>query len=426
MTLCDYIKRVIRYGPKGIVLWTRIKWGEYKARRFFMRNARRFDLTPVRGVTLIGSFTGHDSISKVMRDFLFAVHDAGIPYQTFSTGGDGNPVQMGVADLLTPIEEFRIKKYSLVVEMFNGFVPDDLMLDIANVAFWEFEDGFLPVYPQFTHKKHIIGMSDFVVETLRRELPRSTEVSKLLYPFRCSTGDIKPRADIRKRFKIKQDAFVVFFNFDFASGFNRKNPEGAIRAFAKAFKDTKDAFLVFKTMRSNGFPERVACLEQLAVELGVRDRFIMIHEYLSDVDIYSLTNACDVYLSLHRGEGFGLGVAEAMLLGLSVVVSDYSATTEFCNPSNAILVPCKIVPPRQNQRDHLTYSYVTKWADPDISFAANALIRIYNNPSMRAHIGLYAREYIIEYFSLGRFKESLEKLLHDNFHNEIVRHFVWK
>jgi hypothetical protein len=45
---------------------------------------------------------------------------------------------------------------------------------------------------------------------------------------------------------------------------------------------------------------------------------------------------------------------------------------------------------------------------------------------MRAHIGLYAREYIREYFSLGRFKESLEKLLHDNFHNEIVRHFVWK
>lgn len=411
MTLLDYVKRVMKYGPKGVNLWARIKWGEFKARNFLRRNARRFDMIPVPGVTLIGSFTGRDSISKVMRDLLFSVRDAGIPFQTLSTGGGGDPVQMGVADLLTPLEQFRIRKYSLVVEMFNGFVPGDLVPNVANVAFWEFEDGFLPVYPQFANKKHVIGMSDFVVGALRRELPESVKISKLLYPFRPGFGELKPRTDMRKRFNIPPDAFSVFFNFDFASGFNRKNPEGAMRAFATAFGDVSDAFLVFKTMRAGGFPDRVASLEQLACELGVSDRFIMIHEYLSDVDVYSLTNACDVYLSLHRGEGFGLGVAEAMLLGLPAVVSDYSATKEFCNQSNSIPVPCKIVSPCENQRDHLTYSYVTKWADPDVSFASDALRRLYDDSSFRECLGLRAQEYIKEYFSLRRFKESITELL---------------
>ena len=411
MTVFDIVRRVVKYGPRGVRLWAGLKLIDIRLRRFINQNAKLQDFAPERGVTLVGSFTGRDSINKVMRDLLFMVRDTGIPFQALNTGAYEDPAGTGVLELLTPPEHFRIRKHPLVIEMFNGALPKGLVPDLANIAFWEFEDGFLPVYPSFAHKTHVIGMSDFVVETLRRELPSTVKVSKLLYPFRPSFCEIPSKEMMRARFGIPQDAFVVFFNFDFACGFSRKNPDGAMRAFAGAFKNDPGTYLVFKTMRSQGVPERVASLERLAKELGIEDRFTMIHEYLINSDLYGLTNACDVYLSLHRGEGFGLGVAEAMSLGLPVVVSDYSSTTEFCKVGNSIPVPCRIVAPLPEQRDHLTYTYVTKWAEPSVSFAADALRRLKDDLDLRKQIGDKARMDVADHFSVANFKASLERLI---------------
>ena len=411
MTFHDYAKRVFKYGLRGVLAWTDIKKNEFKLRHFFKRNARNVVVKPSKGVTLVGSYTGQDSINKVMRDLLLAITDAGIPCQALNLGPQVDPAETGVLKLTTSKDNFAIKKHPLVLEILNSIVPPELVEDSATIAFWEFEDGFLPVYPAYAQKSHVIGMSDFVVDTMRKELPASVKVSKLLYPFRPGLKEIPSRRDVRKRFCIPDHSFAVFFNFDFASGFGRKNPDGAMRAFAAAFNDDSDAVLIFKTMRSSQFPERVRYLEELADKLGIAGRFRMIHEYVSNADIYGLTNACDVYLSLHRGEGFGLGVAEAMSMGLPVVVSDYSATTEFCKDWNSIPVPCKLVPIGSGQNDHLTYSYVTKWAEPDIAFAADALKRLKNDPYLLQSIGTRARQDIAEYFSLDNFKASLEKLL---------------
>lgn len=411
MTTIDYIRRVARYGVKGVVLWLRIKIGDHRHRRFFFENAKCLTAKPQRGVTLVGPFAGSGSLNKVMRDLLFSVRDTGIPFQAYNTSGNDDLAKSGFANLITPVQDFKINKYSLIIDLFDGVVPDVIACRHANIVFWEFEDGFLPVYPAFARKTEVIGMSDFVVRTMQHELPPSVKVSKLLYPFRPSFGELPPRQEMRRRFDIPEEAFVVFFNFDFSSGFDRKNPDGAMRAFAEAFRNDQQAVLVFKTNNSSRFPGRVESLSRLAAELGIADRFIMIHNYISNVDIYGLTSACDVYLSLHRGEGFGLGVAEAMALGLSVVVSDYSSTTEFCNSNNSILIPCRIVKLGKGQIDHLTYTYVTKWAEPDISLAADALRRLRNDVALRAQIQDRAKRDIAEHFSISNFRASLEALL---------------
>lgn len=411
MTLIDYAKRVFRYGPKGLKIWADIKLGEFKSKRFLIKNAKTRKTKTERGVTLVGPFSGPGSLSKTMRDLLLSVHETGIPYQTFSGGGEEDPTGSNALNLLTPMSDFNIRKYSLVLDFFNGIVPNDLVPNIATIIFWEFEDGFLPVYPAFKKKKHVVGMSDFVVDIMRNQLPSSTKVSKLLYPFRHSFGNVPDRMEMRKRFGIPEDAFVVFFNFNFASGFARKNPDGAMRAFAAAFRNDPHAFLLFKTSRADEFRQRAEFLSRLATELGIQNRFAMINDHISSLEIYGLTNACDAYLSLHRGEGFGLGVAEAMSLGVPVVVSDYSATTEFCNKENSMPVPCKVVAPAPGQNDYLTYSYVTKWAEPDISAAADCLRRIRTDSALREQIKSNAKRYIAEHFSPQNFKASLESLL---------------
>ena len=414
MTIADIGKRVLRYGASGVRLWLSIKIDEWKTRRFVRTNARQYPLKPERGLTIVAGVSAPGSISKVMRDLALTARDAGIPVQIYDPGASEDAAETGILALVTPPQDFRIRKYSLVLDVFNGVVPPLEGIDVASVAFWEFEDGFLEVYPRFARKPHVVAMSDFDAEVFRRLLPEKVRVSKLLYPFRFQPPHLPSRSEIRRRFGIPPDAFAVFFNFDFGSGYGRKNPDGSMRAFAKAFADDGSSVLVFKTMRAADFPERVAELKRLADDLGIARRFVMVGSYLSNSDLYGLTNACDAYLSLHRGEGFGLGVAEAMSLGLPVVVSDYSSTTELCTSENSIPVPCKTVSINGSQTGHLTYSYVTKWAEPDIDFAADALRLLRSDAALRTQIGAAGKSFMAQHFSVTRFKTSLARLLDES------------
>lgn len=411
MTIADIGKRVLRYGVDGVTLWLRIKLEEWKTRRFIRANARNYPLKPERGLTIVAGVSAPGSLSKVMRDLALTARDAGFPVQIYDPGATEDPAQTGILALVTPQQDFRIRKYSLVLDVFNGVVPPLDGIDVASVAFWEFEDGFLEVYPRFVRKSHVVAMSDFDAAVFRRLLPSTVRTSKLLYPFRFQPPHLPSRSEIRKKFGIPPDAFAVFFNFDFGSGYGRKNPDGAMRTFAKAFADDSSTVLVFKTMRASDFPDLVTELKRLANDLGIFHRFLMISSYLSNSDLYGLTNACDAYLSLHRGEGFGLGVAEAMSLGLPVVATDYSSTTEFCTSENSILVPCKTVPINGSQTGHLTYSYVTKWAEPDMDFAADALRRLKSDAALRAQIGAAGKSFMSKHFSVKSFRASLAQLL---------------
>ena len=219
-------------------------------------------------------------------------------------------------------------------------------------------------------------------------------------------------SEIRKKYGIDENAFMVFFNFDYASGYGRKNPEGAIRAFAKAFSKTDDnAILVLKTQNAARYSNRVNTVKNLAEELGVSDRTIMIEHYLPEKELYALTNACDVYLSLHRGEGFGLTLAEAMVMGRAVVCTDWSSTTEFCVSECAFPVPYKLVDVVPDMLGSVTYGKVVRWAEPDVDVAAAILRRLHDDPDLRKVVGDQARGRILNQFSVENFRRSVEEFL---------------
>ena len=203
----------------------------------------------------------------------------------------------------------------------------------------------------------------------------------------------------------------MFFNFDFGAGFNRKNPDGSMRAFSKAFSDIHNAKLVLKTKSANTHPDRVAQLRNLAKELGITSKLVMIDTTIPQLDLFGLTNACDVYLSLHRGEGFGITLAEAMAMGKPVVCTNWSATTEFCKPDCTLPVPYKLVQVKSDQIDHPYYHDVIEWAEADIDAAASVLRRLYEDHALRHDIGIKAAKSIKEQFSIANFKKSVEDFL---------------
>ena len=156
---------------------------------------------------------------------------------------------------------------------------------------------------------------------------------------RAATARHRPASPVRARprgdFGLPPDAVVVLVSFNLASSFVRKNPFAAIAAFRGAFGDRPDRILVLKVSHPDHAPADFARLTQMAQAPNIR----IDTRTLPPADRHALTACADIVLSLHRGEGFGLVMAEAMLLGKPVVATGWSGNTDFMDTSNAALGP---------------------------------------------------------------------------------------
>ena len=190
---------------------------------------------------------------------------------------------------------------------------------------------------------------------------------------------------------------------------------GLIRAFERAFERNergRDATLVLKSMRLHWFPE----LERFLREAVADVNGVLITDDLSPEEMTSLLHAVDVYVSLHRSEGFGLGMAEAMRLGKPVIATAYSANVDFCTTANSLQVGYKLIPIRDD--DHRFHPAMTGlyragqiWADPDLAQAARWMRYLFERPAERRRLGEAARETILRDYSRQAVGRSLEARL---------------
>ena len=358
-----------------------------------------------RGVTVIADLTGRLALSKTMRDFVTLLGQAGIPYQTYDTRLRPEIPKEDYERILTPKSEFDFHRYTHTVELYRSILPDGLPEKKSRIVFHDSAAGILEAMPFLDTTDSILAMSDFNYDYFKSALKRS-KVFKVVYPLLLPDRERTPRDEVRAKYDIGRDDFVVFFNFDFGS-YYRKNPMASMRAFAKAFADVPSAKLVFKTKNAAKCPERVRELEGLARDLSIADKFIHLSAYLPRRDVDGLTDACDVYLSLHKSEGFGIGIAEAMSLGHPAVVTDWSASTEFCKPDNSMPIPYKLVPIKPWEYPDC----LKEWAEADVDAAAAALRKLYDDPAFRADLGRRAKAFIDGYFTVSNFKSSMEAFL---------------
>ena len=168
-----------------------------------------------------------------------------------------------------------------------------------------------------------------------------------------------PGIDMRALLGVAKDAFMGLAIMDVVSCPERKNPWAHVRAWRKAFDDDPNAVLVMKLRV--GKRSRVV-LDELRDLIGEAKNVILLSEDLGGDEIAALHHAADVYLSLHRSEGFGLGIFEALLLGTKVVATDWSANAEY-GPSfsNYIPVPARLIPYRDWTAHYADAAF--EWAD---------------------------------------------------------------
>lgn len=214
-------------------------------------------------------------------------------------------------------------------------------------------------------------------------------------------------ADLKRAdFGLADDSFVVLTMFHMQSGFVRKNPIAAVTSFRLAFGDDPKVCLVIKIADGALQPWALGEIEKA---VGTAPNIRILHDKLSREGVAALIACSDVVISLHRSEGFGLVLAQAMRLGKPVIATAWSGNMDFMNPLNSALVDYALVPVHDPQGNYTQRDQV--WADPDIEQAAQWLDRLANDRALRARIGQTAAQETAKRFSITAYGEAVSRAL---------------
>jgi len=216
-----------------------------------------------------------------------------------------------------------------------------------------------------------------------------------------STGVQLSRFLGRRYFGVPESAYAFLFAFDLRSYYQRKNPQAVIDAYAQVARarPTRDLVLVVKMAGGDVRPEAAALIREefraRADAMGL-SRMVVIERGLTDIETKNLVLCCDCFVSLHRSEGFGRFLAEAMYLGKPVIATAWSGNMEFMNPEVACLVGYRLVPVRDGEypfwKDQM-------WADPNVDEAAGWMTRLVDDPGWGRRLGDRASRHIRSRFS---------------------------
>ncbi len=276
-------------------------------------------------------------------------------------------------------------------------------------GYWEFEKYPLKFLNQNNIFDEIWAPTDFILNALSKYY--AIPVVKMPVAVDFDVKNIKKYN--RKYFKLPENKFIFLFSFDVGSEVGgRKNCFGVIDAFNKAFNKEDNVCLLIKatprtTEQQN--PEYDEILQKLN-KSAKQKNIILMNETLLDDEMKGLLNSADVYVSLHRCEGLGLGMIESMKLGKPVIGTGYSGNLEFMNHNNSCLVDYTLVP--SSLFSNIIEGHL--WAEPDIENAAFYMKKIFEDKEYYNKISKAAKKHIEENHSFGviatKIKERLSLL----------------
>lgn len=318
------------------------------------------------GVNLFGYARGEIGIGEDVRMTARALQAAGVPVRIINVqpGAHVSQLDDSVAALLADKPLYAFNLFCITGKEHIRYVCEHGttgLVDRYNIGMWPWE---LPRWPQsLTHAyaavEEIWGISKYTASAYAdapcpvHAMPLCVDVSEL---------GSQTRAD----FGLPEGRFLFVFSFDHNSTLTRKNPLAVVRAFQRAFPRgaPEPVGLVIK---ASHVKPGAAAWQTLTRLVGDDPRIHLIDRTLRRSEVLALYKACDCFVSLHRAEGFGRGIAEALLLGKQVIATGYSGNLDFCTPDNSHLVDQILI--RLAPSDYF-HGAGQSWANPNIDHAA--------------------------------------------------------
>jgi glycosyltransferase involved in cell wall biosynthesis len=339
------------------------------------------------GLNLVGYAHGEFGVAEVLRRYAHALHGGGVPFvvRNFDTGVASRQGDRSMQRFLSPDCRHDVNLFCINADQMpvaREQLGDAVFAGRYNIGcwFWELEKFPAQWHDAIDLVDEIWVTSPFVRDAIAACTGKPVHIVPIALdadlPGHCS----------RSEFGLAEGVFLCLFSFDFNSFVVRKNAAGVIAAFRRAFADgRRDVRLLIKTTNGERFPD---LLRQLIDSASDDDRIEVRDGFLDRRGMWALQACCDCYVSLHRSEGLGLGMAECMLLGKPVVATAYSGNLAFMDADNSCLVGYSLIPVQEGEYPAWQGQH---WAEPDIAQAAAYLSRLADDPVYARQIGETAK-----------------------------------
>lgn len=346
------------------------------------------------GVNVIGYIRGQFGLGEGVRAYARALMEAGVPVSLYDVdiglahGWDDHSLNAWISDELPHSISLVFVNPDYWPQAMAGLGRGRLRGHrIIACWFWELErvpEDWISVIDEVDE---IMVSTEFIKDAFLKVTNKP--VWKVPYPLGVLMDSGLQRSD----FGLPDDAFVFLASFDFNSFVRRKNPQAAIDAFAAAFPNGREKVrLIIKASNGYRHPDK---LRELLGAASLDSRITVRDDVIDRAHVNALQRCCDAFVSLHRAEGLGLGLAECMAQGKPVIATAWSGNMDFMDGENACLVGYDSVLVGEGEYPHDPGSC---WAQPRIDEAATWMRKLVNEPELAERIGAQAKN-VSEYLS---------------------------
>lgn len=328
--------------------------------------------TPTFGVNLVGYHGAELGLGVAVRRVGAALDAAGIPWGKVSYDRTHSRNQGESTPALAPYWFNLVLVAPDQLDFFVSDVGPEFFADHHNIGLWYWETDVMSDRQRaaFDHVDEVWGATRYLTDVFASHTDKPVVHVPVPLEFSGATDD-----GARSRLGL-DDRFTFLFSFDFLSIVQRKNPLGLVDAYCRAFDIDDGCRLILKSINGDLHLEEI---EELRSHLRDRPDIELWDRYLDAPDRIALVREVDCYVSLHRSEGLGLTMAEAMSAGTPVIASGYSGNLDFMDDESALLVDVTVVEIGEGS----FYPAHGHWADPDLDHAARLMRQVRDDADLR-------------------------------------------